>query len=152
MRSWQRIAGAVFLLMSAVVIQQSLSVLRLWEDGQPGSGLMPFILGLLLAALALALIVTGGGAPAHTGEKIGFWEKGAWVLPLAAILITAVFIEVFDDVGAITSVFVLVTGWLLFVSRKRIHVAVLTGALTGLAVYLLFDLFLKTPFPRGILF
>lgn len=149
MKSWQRIAGAVFLVMSAVVVQQSVWVLRLWEDGQPGSGLMPFILGVLLAALAVALIVTGGGA---TGKDVRFFEKGAWFLPLVAIVITAVFIEVFDDIGAITSVVVLVTGWLWFVSKKRVHIAVLTGVLTGLAVYLLFDKFLKTPFPRGLLF
>jgi hypothetical protein len=67
-------------------------------------------------------------------------------------VITAVYIVVFDDIGAITSVVMLVTGWLLFVERKTVVVSVTTGALTGLAVYLLFDWLLQTPFPRGILF
>jgi hypothetical protein len=47
---------------------------------------------------------------------------------------------------------VLVTGWLLFVERKRVVVAAGTGLLTGLVVYLVFDRLLQTPFPRGILF
>ncbi len=149
MKSWQRIAGVVFLLVSAVVLQQSLMEQRLWEDGQPGSGLMPFILGVILAALALTLIVVNRGADA---QKRHFWENRAWFLPLVAVVITLVFIEVFDDVGAITSVVVLVTGWLWLVSKKRFYVAALTGVLTGLVVFLLFDKFLKTPFPRGLLF
>jgi putative tricarboxylic transport membrane protein len=149
MKSWQRIAGVVFLLVSLVVIQQSVWVLRLWDEGQPGSGLMPFVLGAILAILSLALIVTSRGPDA---QRVKFFANRSWVLPVLAIVITLVFIEVFDDIGAITSVVVLVTGWLWLVSKKRIHVAVLTGALTGLAVYLLFDQFLKTPFPRGLLF
>ena len=104
---------------------------------------------LVLALLSVALIVSSRGPDR---KKVKFWEERAWVLPLVAIVITLVFIEVFDDIGAITSVVVLVTGWLWFVSKKRFHVAALTGALTGLAVYLLFDMFLKTPFPRGLLF
>jgi hypothetical protein len=63
-----------------------------------------------------------------------------------------VYIVVFDDIGAITSVVVLVSGWLLFVERKSIAVSALTGVLTGLVVYLVFDRLLQTPFPRGILF
>lgn len=149
MRSWQRIAGVVFLVVSAVVIQQSVWVLRLWDEGQPGSGLMPFVLGALLAILALALIVTSRGPDA---KHVKFWEHRSWMLPVIAVVITLVFIEVFDDVGAMTSVVVLVTGWLWLVSKKRFRVAALTGVLTGAVVYLLFDRFLKTPFPRGLLF
>ena len=58
----------------------------------------------------------------------------------------------FDDIGAITSVIVLVTGWLLLVERKSVLVSATTGILTGLVVYLVFDRFLQTPFPRGLLF
>jgi len=148
MKSWQRIAGIVFLVVAAVVIEQSVFVLRLWDEGQPGSGLMPFILGVVLGVLAIALVVTNRGPDA---KKVPFWEGRSWVLPLVAVVITAAFIEVFDEIGAITSVTILVTGWLWLVSRKRLVVALLTGVLTGAVVYLVFDRFLATPFPRGIL-
>jgi uncharacterized membrane protein len=68
------------------------------------------------------------------------------------VIITSVYIVVFDDIGAITSVVVLVAGWLLFVERKSVLVSASTGLVTGLVVYLVFDRFLQTPFPRGILF
>ena len=148
MKSWQRIAGIVFLVVAAVVIEQSVFVLRLWDEGQPGSGLMPFILGVVLGVLAIALVVTNRGPDA---KKVPFWEGRSWMLPLVAVVITAAFIEVFDEIGAITSVTILVTGWLWLVSRKRLVVALLTGVLTGAVVYLVFDRFLATPFPRGIL-
>ena len=62
------------------------------------------------------------------------------------------YVVVFDDIGAITSVVVLVTGWLLLVERKSVLVSASTGVLTGLVVYLVFERFLQTPFPRGMLF
>ncbi len=47
---------------------------------------------------------------------------------------------------------VLVTGWLLLVEHKGVVVSAATGLATGLVVYLVFDRFLQTPFPRGLLF
>jgi hypothetical protein len=149
MKSWQRNAGIVFLALAALVIQQSVYVLRLFDHGQPGSGFMPFGLGVILAILAIGLIVTNLGSEA---DRLPFWEPKAWRHPLLAIVITSVYIVVFDDIGAITSVVFLVTGWLLFVERKTVLVSVSTGSLTGLVVYLVFERFLQTPFPRGLLF
>ncbi len=149
MRSWQRLSGAFFLAIAAVVIQQSVWVMRVFDHGQPGSGFMPLGLGIVLGFLALLLIVTNRG---RDEERVRFWEGKAWARPLVAVAITVVFIVVFDDIGAITSVAVLVAGWLRLVGRKSVFVAVLTGLLTGAGVYLLFDRLLQAPFPRGILF
>jgi len=148
-KSWQRYAGVFLLIISAVVIEQSVWVLRLFDHGQPGSGFMPFGLGVILAVLAVLLIATHLGKDERPRP---FWEPKAWLHPLLAVVITAVYIVVFDDIGAITSVVVLVTGWLWVVERKSVVVSVSTGALTGLVVYLVFDRLLQTPFPRGILF
>ncbi len=149
MKSWQRYAGLFFLVVSGVVIQQSVWVLRLTDHGQPGSGLMPFGLGVILGVLALALVLSNLGADER---RLPFWEPRAWVRPLLAVAITAVYAVSFEKVGAIASVTILVAFWLLVVERKKPAVSVVTGVLTGAVVYLLFDRFLQTPFPRGFLF
>jgi len=149
MKSWQRNAGLFLLALAALVIQQSVWVLRLFDHGQPGSGFMPFGLGVILAVLAISIIATNLGTEE---QRIPFFGPKAWLRPLLAIAVTAGYIVVFDDIGAITSVVVLVTGWLLVVERKSLYVSAGTGVLTGLVVYLLFERFLQTPFPRGVLF
>jgi tripartite tricarboxylate transporter TctB family protein len=149
MKSWQRYAGVFFLAVAALVIQQSIWVLRLFDHGQPGSGFMPFGLGVILGILAICLIATSRGSE---DRQVPFWEPKAWRHPLLAIVITSAYVVVFDDIGAIASVVVLVTGWLLFVEHKTMLVAASTGILTGLVVYLVFERFLQTPFPRGLLF
>ena len=149
MKSWQRYAGVFLLAVAGLVIQQSVWVLRLFDHGQPGSGFMPFGLGVILGILAICLIATNLGPEE---QRVPFWEPKAWLRPLLAIGITAVYVVVFDDIGAITSVVVLVVCWLYFVEHKSALVAALTGVLTGLVVYLVFERFLQTPFPRGMLF
>ena len=148
MKSWQRYAGVFFLAVAALVIQQSVWVLRLFDHGQPGSGFMPFGLGVILSVLAICLIATNLGPEER---QIPFWEPRAWLRPLLAIFITSIYVVVFDDIGAITSVVVLVMCWLYFVERKSVLVSAGTGVLTGLVVYLVFERFLQTPFPRGLL-
>lgn len=149
MRSWQRLAAIFFLLVAAVVLQQSIWVLRVVDHGQPGSGFMPLGLGIVLAVLSLLLLFTNRR---RDETRVPFWEGKAWLQPAVAVAITAAFIVVFDDIGAITSVTVLVTGWLWLVGRKSFAVSALAGLLTGAGVHLLFDRLLRTPFPRGLLF
>ena len=149
LRSWQRLCALFFLVIAGVVIQQSIFVLRVLDHGQPGSGFMPLGLGVVLAILALILLFQNR---ARDAERVSFWRPKAWVEPLVAVGITAVFIVVFDDIGAIVSVTVLVAGWLWLVGRKPFLVAAFTGLLTGGAVYVVFDRLLQTPFPRGLLF
>jgi hypothetical protein len=148
MKSWQRYAGVFLLLLALLVIQQSVWVLRLLEQGLPGSGFMPFGLGVILAVLSICLIATGGD---RDEPRVPFWERKAWVHPLLAVVITGVYIIVFDELGAITSVVILVAGWLLFVERKSVLVSAVTGLLAGAVVHVIFARLLQTPFPSGLL-
>jgi Tripartite tricarboxylate transporter TctB family len=148
-KSWQRVAGIVLLIAAGVVIQQSVWVLRLFDHGQPGSGFMPFGLGVILAFLACLIIVSHRGPDE---KRVSFWPSGTWLRPLLAIIIMGVYVIAFDDLGAVTSVVILVMAWLLLLEKKSILVAASTAVLTGLVVYLVFELLLMTPFPRGLLF
>jgi cell division protein FtsW (lipid II flippase) len=147
--AWYRHSGVFFLLVSLLVLQQALFAQRIWEDGQPGSGFMPFHVGLALAILSIVLVVKHRR---RDGERRHFWEGRSWLQPLVAVIIVGVFIVVFDDIGAMVSVAVLVTGWLWLVSRKPVLVAALTGVVTAAVVYVVFERLLQTPFPRGLLF
>ncbi len=149
MKSWQRYAALVLLGIAGVVIYQSLYVLRLLDHGQPGSGFMPFGLGVVLAILASMIVLTNLG-PDKT--RIPFWPNKAWLRPLLALAIMAAYVIAFDDLGAVTSVVILVTTWLLLLEKKKVWVAALTGVTTGLVVYVVFERLLMTPFPRGLLF
>jgi hypothetical protein len=148
-KSWQRAAGIFLLIVAGVVIQQSVWVLRLLDHGQPGSGFMPFGLGVILAILASLIILTNLGADEI---RVPFWQPTAWFRPLIALVIMAVYVVAFDDLGAVTSVVILVTSWLLLLEKKRVWVAAFTGVTTGLVVYVVFERLLMTPFPRGLLF
>jgi hypothetical protein len=148
-KSWQRTTGLVLLVVAAVVIYQSLYVLRVFDHGQPGSGFMPFALGVVLAVLAILLILAHLGAD---GARTPFWAPGGWLRPLLGLLAIAGFAAVFDWLGAVVSVVLLVTAWLLVLERKSVVVAVFTGAATGGVVYLVFEVALQAPFPRGVLF
>ena len=94
MKSWQRFSGVFFLVIAAVVIQQSVWVLRLFDHGQPGSGFMPFGLGVILAVLAVMIFVTHMGPDE---KRVPFWTPRAWLRPLLAVIIMGTYIVAFDD-------------------------------------------------------
>lgn len=148
MKSWQRAAGVFLLIVAAVVIQQSIFVLRLFDAGQPGSGFMPFGLGVILAVLSGALILRNlGSDPA----KHRFFSE-AWYRPVVALAIMVAFTAGFNWLGAVASVCILVAAWLLIIEHKQPVLAIFLGIATGAVVYLVFELALQAPFPRGTLF
>jgi hypothetical protein len=147
-KSWQRRTGVALLVVAAIVIQQSVFVLRLFDAGQPGSGFMPFGLGVALAFLSLLLVFSNLGAD---GAPARFWPPAVWHRPLAALALIAGFAALFNWLGAVVSVVLLVAAWLAALERKSPVIAIVTGVVTGVVVYVLFELALKAPFPRGVL-
>jgi hypothetical protein len=148
-KSWQRIAGVCLLVVAVVVIHQSVYKLRLFDGSQPGSGFMPFGLGVVLAALSVLLVVTNLGTDP---VREPFWRPGTWQRPALALTIMGAFAAGFNWLGAVAAVVVLVVAWLIILERKRVVIAVITGVATGAVVHLLFEVALKAPFPRGVLF
>lgn len=148
MKSWQRYAALVLLGTAGVVIYQSLYVLRLTDAGQPGSGFMPFGLGIILAGLATLLLLVNVGRDPTRHPFFG----AAWLRPLMALALMGAFAYSFNWLGAVLSVVLLVCIWLLLIERKRVLVAVGSGLATGLVVYVLFEVLLQAPFPAGTLF
>jgi hypothetical protein len=147
-KSWQRI-GAIFLLIVAViVIQQSVYVLRLFDAGQPGSGFMPFGLGVVLAVLSAVLLLKNVG---RDETKLAFFGAG-WFRPVLALAIMVGFAYGFNWLGAVLSVCLLVAVWLIGIERKGVVLSIVTAIATGAVVYLVFEMALQAPFPRGDLF
>jgi hypothetical protein len=142
------VAGIFLLIVAVVVIQQSVFVLRLFDAGQPGSGFMPFGLGILLAVLSVLLIFKNLGANTVTQRFFG----EAWLRPVLALAIMVAFTLGFNWLGAVASVCLLVLAWLLIIEQKSPVLSVVVGVVTGAVVYLVFELALQAPFPRGTLF
>ena len=106
-------------------------------------------LGVILAVMSVMIILTIRGP---YEQRVPFWQPGAWLRPVLALVIMGLYAVAFDELGAVFSVVLLVAAWLLFLEKKRVVVAVGTGLLTGLVIHVVFERLLMTPFPRGFLF
>ncbi len=154
MRSPDRIAGIGLLIIAAYTIYQSTMVLPLFWFGQPGSGLMPFLLGLALAALAVPLVLSkeAPAAPETTDSEArgSFVQAGGGLRLLLALGLFALAAATFELLGAPVTAGVLVALWLMLIERKPARVALLAAVLTGIGVWLIFGVALKAELPQGI--
>ena len=150
MKSWQRYAGVFLLAVAGLVIQQSVWVLRLIDHGQPGSGFMPFGLGVILAVLAICLIATNLGPEEQARFPSGSPRRGSIrSSPSSSRRSTRSSSTTSARSRASWSWSPAGCSWS---STRACVVSAATGLATGLVVYLVFDRFLQTPFPRGLLF
>ena len=136
----------VFLIISGLIIYISVADLSLTEYGQPGSGLLPFLLAIILAVLSLILIFTSEYKK-EEGKVFLLPEPAKrLIMAIALILVSGL---VFEFLGDPVTVGIMIALWLIFLERRRIWVAFLTGGLTGLAIWLVFVVAFKAQLPLG---
>lgn len=146
MKRWSLGLYIALLVISGLIIYNSITDLSLAEYGQPGSGLLPFLLAIILAALTLVLLFTG---EFKNGEGQVFLLPGPAKRLLLAIALILGSGLVFEFLGAPVTVGIMIALWLIFLERRRIWTAFLTGGLTGLAVWLVFVVAFKAQLPLG---
>ena len=149
MRTADRIGAAVLLALAVAYTATAASRYTYWAATGPGSGFFPFWLGLVLAALSILLLASAvrrvdpGPAWLPTGHGAARF--------VVVVLVTALFIALLPLLGMAlgTAVFLGVLLRMLEGHSWRTTAAVAVGA--AVANWAVFVLWLKVPFPVGVL-
>ena len=143
-----RIGGAVValaLLATAVFFVWYAAVLPFGRVGLPGPGFFPFVLGIVLAGLAVAILVRTLQSRSVEDETIYLGHRDVLIALLAMAGLAAGFerVDSYLALGTFTAVL------LLFLARAKIWRVVLGATLGMVAVWLFFGLALGVRLPGG---
>jgi hypothetical protein len=148
-RRADQIAGAGLLLLGVAFAGAGLRNYTYWGAAGPGSGFLPFWLGLTMAVLAAWLLI--GATRARTSG--GRWlPEGAGLRRLLIVLgVTAGLIAVLKIVGMAVGTVLFLVAILRFVERIRWRSTLTIAVGTAAVNYLIFTYWLRVPFPVGVL-
>ncbi len=138
-----RVAGVVLLLFALAVM---------WEDRafplgtitKPGPGYMPMVLAIILAAMAILVILSGGRSASV--RSLDWSEKRHALAILTGCAFTALALE---RIGYRLTVMLLVGLLLFVVERKRPAVTIAMALGLSLGTFYVFSTLLKVPLPLG---
>lgn len=149
MKKLNFISSAFWLLIGLLICEESWRI-NLGEFHNPGPGFLPFGTGLILGALALAVLVKS--LRMKTVVDKAFWaERGRWpkvFLALASIFVYGLLLE---PLGFPLTTF-LAMGFLFRVIEPQRWKTVIMGAFfSAVAAYLIFETWLQVELPKGFL-
>ena len=149
MRRADRIAGAALLALAVGFSAGALKYYTYWGPGGPGSGFLPFWLGLAMGALALLLFV---GATRSREAGAPWLPAGAGLRRLAVVLAaTAAFVALLNVVGMILGTALFLVTLLRFLEGYGWPVTLGVAAVTAGINYFVFTYWLRVPFPVSVL-
>jgi hypothetical protein len=116
----------------------------------PGSGFLPFWLGVIMAVLAALLVLR---APPSRGESgTGWLPRGRGLVRFAAVVVaTGLFIALLRVLGMNLATLLFLVGILRFVEGYRWASTLAIAVGTTAVNYLVFTYWLRVPFPTGVL-
>lgn len=142
-----RIAGAIFLIFSAFVVVESVR-LSLGDLRSPGPGFVPFFLGLLMIILSLLLFAVPEARPGVEDISNGL-ERAKRVLYVFVALM--IYLLAFKVIGFFIATFLLMFILFKLSGEKGYRRGIVISLVTMVVLYVFFYMWLKIPFPQGIL-
>lgn len=118
---------------------------------QPGPGLFPLVLGILL--IILSIILLGQGIKSSlTGQTIAVTSPwGAWKKVAYATLILLLATFMFEKIGYLLTILLMIILLMCGSSPRGWKTILLAAFFSVIGVYLVFILLLNQPLPRGFL-
>ena len=148
--NWKDGMSALVLLALALSICiGSLATLSYGNYSRPGPGFLPFWTGVLIGLMSLGLLVKSIWQGGGSGGK---FFQGSFRKPLFALLALIVYGLLFVILGYFICNFLFMIFMILLMEKKRWYVALGSGLITALAIYVVFSVWLQVPLPRGLLF
>ena len=117
---------------------------------QPGPGFFPFLTGAAFGLLALLLFFLSFTRN-QRGEERRSFERTRWRNILLVLVVLYLYALVLEKLGFLVSSFLFVAGLLWIVEGKKWYVLLLVGGIAALTSYAIFQLWLQSQLPKGIL-
>jgi putative tricarboxylic transport membrane protein len=146
----ERGGALIFLAVGIYGVVYS-SALPLGHWNEPGPGVFPLIVSILLCACGIGWFIRGKATDKKTqagglGDFVRKYDN-----PLRIVGLTAAFIVALQPVGYLLAATLYLFVLFLWVSRYRVPVAALLALVAGPASWFLFGRLLATPLPPGLL-
>lgn len=151
MKFYEQALNLVWILLAVGICSHAVW-LKLWVSPRPGSGLLPFIAGLIIGTVGVIRFVAGMVKRAGQEGAEEFWETPACrnrvLMVLTGFVAMAYFLE---KLGFLITA-ILITSSLLYVIKPQNMIrAIGIAALSCGFVYVLFVIILHVNLPKGIL-
>ena len=137
------VAGAAFVLFGLLIFALS-GDLPMGRLSMPASGFMPTLLATLLVVFGISLILRAGESQDLAALE---WSDVKHAVPV--VLITAIAIALYTQLGFILTMMLMVLALLVLVERRNAVRAAVYAVVVVLLAYGLFDRLLKAPLPTG---
>jgi len=152
-KTHHRVASAFWLMIGGYIAVHACQ-LGLGGFRRPGPGLVFFISALLfigLTAIDLAGTFVGESKRNKENEKHPLWVGVRWQKVLVVLVGVSAYICVFNVAGFILSTFLLMVFLFRAVEATKWWVAIASSLITIIFSYLIFEIWLQVPFPKGLL-
>jgi hypothetical protein len=136
----RRALPLLILVMCAYWFYKGMGEYGLWFDGGPGGGFMPVLSSVFAAVFALFLLRS------DRGERTTIPYSS--FIPLVMVIFAVILSWLLGLLPALT---VMLLIWLRRLERFPLFTSLLLTFLPMLVIYALFGLWLKVPFPTGML-
>ena len=148
MRRADQVSGFLLLLFGAGFVNGG-SQFPYWTPNGPGSGFLPFWLGLVMAGLAVMLIVRAS----RQAESGPAWLPGGRALARLVVVIvaTTAFIWILPVLGMTLTTALFLVVLLRFLEGHTWTATLGVAVATAAANWLVFIRWLHVPFPPGVL-
>ncbi len=117
----------------------------------PGSGFMLFWVGIIMVGLSLSILVRAMREKTKAGEMKLIWSEVQWKKILAVIIALFLYAYAFSTLGFIFCTTLILIFLFKAVEPQRWSVAILGAILSTLTAYLVFQLWLGSQLPKGLL-
>ncbi|MBA4423660.1 MAG: hypothetical protein C0390_11295 [Syntrophus sp. (in: bacteria)] len=144
------ITGVVLLVLSGFVIREAWMMPPSATFG-PGSGFLPFWLGVLLAVLAVILLVTAWRREATEKDKKSPFPGAKAFIAIGSVLGgLAAYIVLLEVVGFVMDTFLYVAFLIGVVEREKWPLTLLVAVSTTAGLYIIFQVLLGVTLPSNM--
>ena len=144
-------SSLVLLIVGACVCYKSLS-LGLGPLGTPGPGFLPFLAGLCLVCLSLAILLLAAVKMTPASRAAKFWPGPKKLKVVSLVFLSLVVYNLlWTRLGFTLTTFLLMGFLFRFVGARRWGVTILGATASSVLAYLLFQTFLQSQLPTGFI-
>jgi len=151
MARFDRIFSIIWIALGVFQCAESIS-LGLGSVMEPGTGFMPFAMGLVMIGLAIALFLESYyEMRKKPSPKVSLWSEVYWkrVVYITAIMLS--YAVLLPKLGFLLDTFLVMVFLLKSGEPVKWPAAIVVGALTAVVSYVIFGVWLNVSFPVGLL-